>query len=233
MEKLSLDLVSRLYRDHATDLAAARTSQRELLRARQPTMRAQLDDIEAEITYLLLRELRPKTVVEIGTFHGWSTTWILTALRDNGVGELLSFDIVDHVLHTVPEDLSGDRWTFTRGDVRANAELVPAATDYLFLDAAHSASFARWYLATLFPRVGAGTRVSVHDVFHGKRPLPFTEGAVLLKWLADKGIDYFTPSAKRAPEENARLRALKGELGLDEPVRTSRDNPMVFFDLPD
>jgi predicted O-methyltransferase YrrM len=33
-------------------------------------MKAQLDDIEAEITYLLLRHARPETVVEIGTFHG-------------------------------------------------------------------------------------------------------------------------------------------------------------------
>ncbi|AHH94677.1 hypothetical protein GCM10010174_37700 [Kutzneria viridogrisea] len=231
MEPITLGLVTRLYRDYATELATVREEQRELLAARQPGMRAQLDDLEAEITYLLLRELRPDTVVEVGTFHGWSTTWILRALRDNGVGRLLSFDQVDHVLRTVPDELAGQRWTFSKGDVRTKAAEIPAETDYLFLDAAHSGSFARWYLTTVFPTLRAGTRVSVHDVFHGRRPLPFSEGAVLLGWLADRNIDYFTPSAKRAPEHNAALRGLKAELGLAEPVRTSRDNPMVFFDL--
>jgi hypothetical protein len=214
-----------LYRKYADDLAAVRDEQRRRL----PGIRAQLDDVEAELTYLRLRELRPSTVVEIGTFHGWSTTWLLTALRDNGVGQLLSYDVVDHVVRSVPEDLAGQRWTFTRGDVRT-AQL-PAEIDYLFLDAAHSASFARWYIGALFGRL-AGIPVSVHDVFHGRRPMPFSEGAVLVRWLAERKIDYFTSSARRAPETFAALHAVKRELGLDEPIRTGRDNPMVFFDLP-
>jgi hypothetical protein len=34
-------------------------------------------------------------VVEIGTFHGWSTTWIFQTLRDNGTGHLYSYDVLD------------------------------------------------------------------------------------------------------------------------------------------
>jgi hypothetical protein len=60
----------------------------------------QLDDVEAELTYLALRDHRPHTVMELGTFQGWSTTWILRALRDNGHGRLHSFDQVDAVLRT-------------------------------------------------------------------------------------------------------------------------------------
>ena len=210
-----------LYRKYADDLAAVRDEQRRRL----PGIRAQLDDIEAELTYLRLRELRPETVVEIGTFHGWSTTWLLSALRDNGSGRLLSYDVVDHVLKSVPAD---DRWTFTKGDVRT-AQL-PEEIDYLFLDAAHSASFARWYIGALFGRL-TGTPVSVHDVFHGRRPMPFSEGAVLVRWLTERKIDYFTPSLKRAPETFAALLAVKRELGLAEPIRAGRDNPMVFFEL--
>lgn len=224
---MDLTTAIELYRKYADDLAAVREQQRRRL----PGIRAQLDDIEAELTYLRLRELQPATVVEIGTFHGWSTTWLLSALRDNatGNGRLLSYDVVDHVLASVPADLAGDRWTFTRGDVRKNQ--LPAEIDYLFLDAAHSARFARWYLAELFGRL-RGTPVSVHDVFHGRRPMPFSEGAVLVSWLTEQKIPYFTPSARRAPDAHAELLAVKRELGLDEPVRPGRDNPMVFFDLP-
>lgn len=223
---MDLTTAIELYRKYAEDLAAVREQQRRRL----PGIRAQLDDIEAELTYLRLRELRPATVVEIGTFHGWSTTWLLSALRDNAKGNghsgrLLSYDVVDHVLKSVPKD---DRWTFTQGDVR-KAQL-PAEIDYLFLDAAHSASFARWYIAELFSRLN-GTPVSVHDVFHGRRPIPFSEGAVLVRWLTEQSVDYFTPSAKRTPETFAELLAVKRELGLDEPLRPGRDNPMVFFTL--
>jgi hypothetical protein len=225
VRRVDLSTATQLYRKYADDLAAARDGQRALL----PGIRAQLDDIEAELTYLRLRELRPATVVEIGTFHGWSTTWLLTALRDNGFGRLLSFDVVDHVLGGVPDELAGDRWQFTKGDVR-NARL-PAGIDYLFLDAAHNASFARWYIAKLFPKLAAGTPVSVHDVFHARWPMPFSEGATLVRWLNERSIDYFTPSRRRAPREHAALLAVKRELGLDEPVRTGRTNPMVFFDL--
>jgi predicted O-methyltransferase YrrM len=89
-----------------------------------------LDDIEAEITYLLLRELRPAAVVEIGTFHGWSTTWILRALRANDTGHLYSYDLVDHAVRSVPEDLSADRWTFVHGDVRGHLQTMPDPVDY-------------------------------------------------------------------------------------------------------
>src|SRR5450759_2726179 len=53
------------------------------------------DDIEAEITYLLIRASRPKTLVEISPFGGWSTSWILNAIRDNDYGTLYSYDLVD------------------------------------------------------------------------------------------------------------------------------------------
>ncbi len=60
MEEITTDLVTDLYREHRADLDRVRHEQRRLRR----------DDIEAEITYLLLRHARPETVVEIGTFHG-------------------------------------------------------------------------------------------------------------------------------------------------------------------
>jgi len=232
VEPITLDVVSELYVKHRSALGEVRDAQRKFLQDHGKAMKAQLDDIEAEITYLLVRELRPANVVEIGTFYGWSTTWLLSALRDNGTGHLHSFDIVSNVTENVPAELAGDRWTFTKGDMRENLNKLPDKTDYLFIDADHGAKFARWYIDNLFPAVPGGTPTSVHDVFHGRRPLPFTEGAVITKWLAEKGIEYFTPSAAKAPEVNKRLAEVKAELGLSEPVRNTGDNPMIFFNLP-
>ncbi|GHJ40864.1 class I SAM-dependent methyltransferase [Streptomyces sp. TS71-3] len=232
MAVLDIAYIGRLYVKYQIDLGKVRDAQRSYLAERGKAMKPQLDDYEAEITYLLLREQRPEAVVEIGTFHGWSTRWILSALRDNGTGHLSSFDIVDNAVKNVSADLSDGRWAFTKGDVRENLAKVPDNTAYLFIDADHGARFARWYIGNLFPVVPPKTPVSVHDVFHGRRPKPLSEGSVVIKWLGERGIEFFTPSTARAPEATEYLAEVKEELGLDIPVRTSSHNPMIFFELP-
>jgi predicted O-methyltransferase YrrM len=227
---INLDLVSRLYRTHTADLAAVIAEQRALREA-TPSMVPQLDDLESEITYLLLRHARPARVMELGTFHGWSTTWILRALRDNGTGHLHSFDRVDHVRSTVPAELAEGRWTFHHGDVRALLAEVPRDAGYLFVDAAHTASFARWYLAELFPLVPAGIPVSVHDVFHTRWALPFTEGAVVTRWLGGHGTDWFSASRRHDPDTHHALLALRRDLGVTG-ARDTTVNPMLWFTMP-
>ncbi len=230
MEEITTDLVAGLYREYQVDLEQVRQEQRKL-RLAAPLMAAQLDDIEAEITYLLLRHTRPEKVVEIGAYHGWSTTWILRALRDNGRGHLHSFDLIAASRRHVPSDLAG-RWNLTEGDARtAGGELLWRA-DYLFIDADHGRRFARWYLTHLLPELRAGVPVSVHDVFHHRRAKPFSEGSVVLRWLDEQGIPFFTAARRRAPEVQRELVAVKDVLGLGDPVRVSPANPMIFFRMP-
>jgi predicted O-methyltransferase YrrM len=228
---IDLGYVSDLYREYAGDLAAVGEAQRRFARSRTGTMTPQLDDLEAEITYLLLRATKPATVVELGTFHGWSTSWILSALRDNGSGQLYSFDLIDNVVRNVPAELADSRWTFVRGDIRETVDQVPPDTGHLFVDAAHTGRFARWYLDHLFPRVPAGSTVSVHDVYHFRTTLPLHEGRVVIRWLDGHGVPFFTPSRAKARANFTALTALRAELGIP-PVRGDGDNPMIFFRMP-
>ncbi len=210
-------------------------------RFRRPLMLPAIDDIEAEITYMLVRETRPSSVVEISSGSGWSTSWILEALESNGAGHLYSYDLVDDATHTLASAAARDRWTFVHGDVRRNLDRLPEAIDYLFLDSDHSAEFADWYLATLMPRLRPGTPVSVHDVFHADRPgtrfggLPgrltrrVNEGVVLLEWLERQDLAYFTASRAAAPAAHHRLACLRQMLGFDGPIHSGTRNPMVFF----
>nr|WP_255426911.1 class I SAM-dependent methyltransferase [Pseudonocardia sp. C8] len=179
----------------------------------------------------MLRHHRPSHVVEIGTYWGWSTTWILSALRDNGHGHLHSFDRVDHVRRTVPPALAGDRWTFHRGDLRETIGDVPAGTGYLFVDADHGRRFGRWYLANLFPRIAPGTPTSVHDVFHLRWARPFTEGAEVLRWLRARGVPWFTAARPAAREHLRALDAVRAEVGITG-ARGTTTNPMIFFAMP-
>jgi hypothetical protein len=226
-----LEFVSGLYRTYASDLGAVVEQQRAFLAANRETVTPQLDDLEAEITYLLLREYKPAHVVEIGTFYGWSTTWILSALRDNGSGHLDSFDMVDHVRTTVPSELAGDRWTFHQGDVREKLDEMPVGTDYLFVDADHGRAFGRWYLANLFPRMTSGIPVSVHDVYHLRFARPFTEGREVVRWLADRSVPHFSVARTNSPANFRAVNELRAELGLTG-ARGSTKNPMIWFNLP-
>lgn len=221
-----------LYKKYAKPLAAVRTAQRSFHEDSGGHIVPQLDDLEAEITYLLIREFRPKCIVEIGTYHGWSTSWILSALRDNGSGHLYSFDLIDNVARNTPPELAKNRWTFIKADIRFSLDKLPKNIDYLFIDAAHNGNFARWYIANLIPKVAADTPTSVHDVFHGRRAFPFTEGRAVLKWLKNTNTSYFTASAAKTPDVYQKLNDLKKDLGLEKLVKRGRDNPMIFFRLP-
>ncbi|MEV8511823.1 class I SAM-dependent methyltransferase [Dactylosporangium sp. NPDC051484] len=221
----TLDILIGWYREHAADLRAAREEQRELL-AQRP-MRPKLDDIEAEISYLTVRALRPHTVVEIGSYHGWSTSWLLRALRDNGDGVLYTYDLVGHAARTLPDELTRTRWRFTRGDVRTTE--LPDDPGFLLVDARHTAGFARWYTAAVLDRLKPGVAVAVHDVFHGRRPWPNSEGAVLLRWLRERGLGYLTAARRGDPDLREHLLGVKRRLRMSAPVHAGTHDPMVFF----
>lgn len=227
---IDLSLAEELYSRYAKDLSVARDEQRAL-KTNQEGMKTQLDDVEAELTYLFIRHFQPQHIVEIGSLHGWSTTWNLRALRDNGSGRLTTMDLIDNAKKNVPDELSEGRWEFRQGDVREASTDWISDVEYLFIDAAHGAKFGRWYLANLFPKLPIDLPISVHDVFHSSFPWPFSEGLEVVRWLGERDITYFTAASKREKENYRRLLEVKNELGLTEPVHTGRDNPMIYFRL--
>lgn len=43
--------------------------------------------------YSLIRNKKPKIIIETGVLHGLTSAWILKALKDNGIGKLISIDL--------------------------------------------------------------------------------------------------------------------------------------------
>lgn len=216
------------YERYADDLRRARAEQ-AALRLLRPGARPRLDDMEAELSYLRLRALKPSTVFQVGCRDGWTAAWLLRALRDNGGGRLHSFDRTDRARANVPDDLAAGRWTIIAGDVRAGIDRAPRPIDYLFVDGERSARFARWYLPNLVAPLAPGTPVSVHGVFRHRRPRPFGEASLLLHWLGRNRTGYFTASPAREPAAHRQLERVRRALGLDDSVHAGRRNPMVFF----
>lgn len=190
-----------------------------------------LDDLEAEITYLLIRDRGPRVVVEMSPNTGWSTTWILSALRDNQHdGQLWSYDLHDTSTKLMPPRLADGRWHFVVGDAKETIRIAPDF-DYLFIDSDHSAPFARWYADMLLPRVRPGVVVSVHDVFHQARLSE--EGQVVADWLMDRGVAYWTIAPAAVPEQVPpflKERRMLGA-GFEFAIHTSTANSMMFFEM--
>ncbi|MBL8737333.1 MAG: class I SAM-dependent methyltransferase [Planctomycetes bacterium] len=255
--EVSTQGILELYRRFADDLRSTRARMRRLYRSRcvpwrnrsllhkiaaravqpfagavglQPRMLAQSDDETCEILYLLLRAERPERVVEISPFHGWSTCWILSALRDNGRGKLVSHDLIDASSKNVPAELAKDRWQLVLGDARKEVAASGEPIDFLLMDSDHSAEFAHWYLDTVLPRVRDGAVVCVDDVFHHADPAIFDgEGPVVLDWLKRRGISYFTCAKPKNPSALNALHGQKVSLRLAERIHTSDANPAILF----
>lgn len=230
-EAPSLDLLTRLYVEYGRDLAEAReyigkhTGDNE-------SMVKQFDDLEAEALYLFLRCSVPEQVVEISPRDGWSSTWILKALADNGTGHLTSFDLHDRSLGNVPTGLRED-WELAVGDVRDRADQIPRNIDFLLLDSKHTRGFARWYIAEVLPLVRPGAPIVIHDI--AQLPtIPFTEAAYVRRYVRRQGIGYFTLNASTAEGFVASRLARMFRLGagISEQFLETEQNPAIFFTLP-
>ena len=256
-KEFTQDFIYKLYGKYSTDLKKVREYQKKILSKKGKTqfeehiwfrglryflrkaglsnrvfmnINPQLDDLESEITYLLIRELKPKNIVEISPCGGWSSTWILNAIKDNGFGKLYSYDIVDDSTKVIPKELSKDKWVFIKGDVKKNLHKLPKEIDYVFMDAEHTDEFAKWYTEKLFPLFKPKTTISVHDVFHTTDPNgEYTEGGVVINWLKQKNINYFTASKAKEPETYKRISSVRNRLGFGEDIIKTNANSMIFF----
>lgn len=162
--------------------------------------------IEMEISYMRMREAKPRIIIEASPNHGFSTYWILKALMANGSGKLLSFDTMappkfpNLLTHAVGN--SSVEYKHVLGDIRKTFTVeVPPGTaelvDYVYIDMAHDKGLAEWYtknILTFFTKFPSKKIwVSVHDVFNHWYPLcsgkdahfddPTVEGLVVMEWI--------------------------------------------------
>ena len=134
---------------------------------------------EGNILYNICRKLKPEIVLEIGTFHGFSSAYLLSAIKDNDYGFLYSVDSNIEHLKIAHEYLK---------NISKNFELIEAfssyispkyiTTDYafeldwdkpidlLFVDGAHDFKSVISDLDKFVPYVTKGGLVICHDYDH-------------------------------------------------------------------
>jgi hypothetical protein len=129
-------------------------------------------DLEfARTCYVLCRIVRPLHIVETGVGNGVSTTFILRALAENGLGRLTSIDLppagvrAEAIGSLVPSSLIG-QWELVTG---ASHRLLPGVLHELgdlqmFVhDSRHTYRYVRRELECVSPRLGRPAAVVVDD----------------------------------------------------------------------
>ena len=120
---------------------------------------------ESGLLYLLVRILRPITVLETGVCHGKSSTFILQALKDNKMGALYSIDI-EKRRWIVPYELR-HYWHFIFGS--SNEKLAPLLEELgqigMFLhDSAHTYENMLFEYQTVWPFIRKNGILLSHNI---------------------------------------------------------------------
>lgn len=254
LESLSLSSVKRLYNKHYVALRYIRERMKNRVNGERD-FQPQFDDTEAEIIALLILETKPRNIYEFSPCAGYSTGVLLDSLSliNSGDAHVRSFDIhntsyVNWIEEGVPQNV---HWHFHLGDVRDQYSQWPLGDiDMLFIDSDHRAGFAQTYINDLLVPLISHVRdsrkkvvVSVHDVWHclenggWEFGCPSDEGNLVLAFLQEYGIDYFTAGWSRG--SYPALVEEKRRLGLDEILSQSwgidqleyQVNSAIFFIL--
>jgi predicted O-methyltransferase YrrM len=121
-------------------------------------------EVEGQALYALVRALKPKTIVEVGSLVGCSTSHLALACKKNGRGEVYAVDPaadlsrVDPTLRKHIKPVLEDVFTWE----------PPEKVDLLFEDGAHEPGFTGGVLDKLRPRLKSGALAICHDYFQRK-----------------------------------------------------------------
>jgi len=132
--------------------------------------------------YGLVRDRRPRLVVETGVHLGKSSVALLSALRKNGSGRLISIDLpmagpginrdgVEDHAHVVTVEETGslvprrlrDGWDLRMGDARRLVPLLPSRVDMFYHDSDHSYDHQAFEYAEAWRRLPIGGVLASDD----------------------------------------------------------------------
>jgi predicted O-methyltransferase YrrM len=119
----------------------------------------------AELLSLLVRLVRAKVIVEIGTSQGFSTIWLGLGAKSVG-GRVISFEVSDwrhqKAIENIKEAEISDIVKLILGDPLLNLDNVPDDIDILFLDA-EKADYLK-QVTVLFPKISSGGIIVADNV---------------------------------------------------------------------
>lgn len=117
---------------------------------------------ERMFLYSLLRAIKPKVAVEIGTHRGLAAIYMACALHDNGMGILHTTDPVDYDQKTNVTKFH-QLGNYIKTYLKKGCELDIKDVDFLFVDGFHEEEHVLAEMAHFMPRLTQNAVVVFHD----------------------------------------------------------------------
>lgn len=217
------------YRDELAELADDCAARRDQARAAGPA--PGLPALEGELIYVLVRELKPELVYEIGCGAGRASSYILAALARNGSGRAELFEAAETIAGLPAETAlrvglaagaDAGRHRLTLGDPRVSvlARLDKETPGLTVVAPSADEAFAEWLVKGLLGRI-AGPVLFSGLLAGGLEPEP---GATyLLSYLQHLGAEplAFGLYQDRLGRDGGRTGERSGALLLDAGARRS------------
>ncbi len=123
------------------------------------------EKVSSAMLYSMIREYKPKTVLEVGSSHGGSGCIIMSALLKNDQPfEFYSSEIDDDLRKEAEGHIKEKcgQAPIMLGDITKELDKIPEL-DFLFVDNDHDLPTTKWIVKNLFPLVKKGGIYAMHD----------------------------------------------------------------------
>jgi Methyltransferase domain len=140
-------------------------------------------DFDSKYLYYVVREYKPKTIIEFGPREGRTTSCIINAITKN-LNES-NFNVKYYIFEKDAPYLNSikvyvddiinksnlqDKIQMFYGENIIDSPLLDNINniDLLFIDANHDYILAKWYIEHLFNKVNIGGIIHIHDIYYDK-----------------------------------------------------------------
>ena len=124
--------------------------------------------IQQVITALMIAR-NAQCVVELGTYLGYTSDWLIRAMERNKGGRFFGIELeLDRVNATygrlIAQKLEYVSWRILHGSTIDKIPLLPDSIEFAWVDDCHEAPHVDQELALLRPKMAAGGIICLHDV---------------------------------------------------------------------
>jgi len=158
---------------------------------------------EGRILMDLVKKYKPKIILEVGTGHGYSTSWIYHGMDEDAIIWTLDKEVRKHLF------TQDKRIKFLEGKLDELMDKIPQEIDLIFLDTEHMIYKVVPDIELLVPRIKPGKVIIIHDTEYRT-----VMGGCLVDYFKGKLTDRLEDNGCQPSKNRWRYQRIVTEYGL-------------------
>jgi len=122
--------------------------------------------LDSKILYAVVREFKPRKILELGARTGKTTSCILNGLIKNNIDgvEYHIFEMDEQFHDSINKLFENTNINYNLQRNILESVIYIENIDFLFIDGNHDYMLAKWYLTNLFPLLKNNSLIHIHDI---------------------------------------------------------------------